>query len=194
MNKTILYPIQEWARMILLNVIVFMPLSALAGYGARLTNPDFENLHMIFALLTSGIFIAVLGLALLLFFQTRRLHSVNANKFSDNAVFLDKLPSLLSLEKRLFQLLIIGFILLTILVGSGMLFADQVWGDKFIFNHKTVFTLLSWVVFATLIFGRYLRGWRGQMAITMTIFGFVLLFLSYVGTHFVLDVILKSTH
>ena len=91
----------------------------------------------------------------------------------------------------MFRILSIGFILLTILVVSGMVFGEQVWGHVLALNHKVIFTLLAWLVFAVLLMGRYIYGWRGLTAVRATIFGFALLFLAYVGTHFVLDVILK---
>lgn len=193
MDKTILYLVRDLVRVILLSLTLLSPLSALAGYHDSLMDYDFESVHMILALLTSGIFVSVLVLVLLIHFQVRRLHSMNAQKLAGNNSFLDCLPSLLSLEKILFQLLTIGFVFLTILIVSGMLFAEQLWHQRLFLSHKIVFTLLAWAVFGVLLFGRYVWGWRGQKAINMTIFGFTLLFLSYVGTHFILDVVLEST-
>jgi ABC-type uncharacterized transport system permease subunit len=97
----------------------------------------------------------------------------------------------LVLERMLFRVLTLGFGLLTLLILSGMFFGEQVWGRSLIFNHKVVLTLWAWLVFAVLLAGRYVRGWRGLTAVRATIFGFALLFLAYVGTHFVFDVILK---
>lgn len=190
MNKTILYLVRAWGLMLLL---LLTPSLVCANYVDDSMRSSFSRIHMTVALFTSGIFIAALGLALLLLFQARRLHSMSTQETGFITRFLDRLPSVLTLEKQLFRLLALGFVLLTVLVGSGMLFGKQVWGTQLVFNHKVVFTLLAWLVFGMLIFGRYVWGWRGQRAIHITIFGFVLLFLSYVGTHLVYDVLKHSS-
>jgi len=58
------------------------------------------------------------------------------------------------------------------------------------FNHKTVFGVLSWIVFALLLGGRIVYGWRGRTAVRWTLTGFLMLVLAYVGSKFVLEVVL----
>ena len=58
------------------------------------------------------------------------------------------------------------------------------------FDHKTLFALLSWLTFAILLIGRYAYGWRGRTALRFTLTGFVMLLLAYVGSRFVLEVVL----
>ncbi|MGR9099977.1 MAG: cytochrome c biogenesis protein CcsA, partial [Gammaproteobacteria bacterium] len=57
--------------------------------------------------------------------------------------------------------------------------------------HKTVLSIIAWVVFFVLLMGRIRYGWRGQTAIRWTIAGFVLLLLAYFGSKLVLELILK---
>ena len=59
-----------------------------------------------------------------------------------------------------------------------------------ILDHKTVFAFASWVIFAALLFGRYNYGWRGRIALRWTLAGFLLLILAYIGSRFVLEVLL----
>ena len=59
-----------------------------------------------------------------------------------------------------------------------------------VWNHKTLFTLLSWLALAVLLWGRLTQGWRGRFAIRMLYAAATLLLLGYVGSHFVLEVIL----
>lgn len=103
------------------------------------------------------------------------------------------LPPLLTLERLLFNLIGIGFVLLTLTLVSGVLFAEALFGQPLPFNHKTVFSLTSWLVFAGLLIGRWFYGWRGHTAIRWTLAGFVFLLLAYVGVKFVLEVILKRS-
>ena len=100
------------------------------------------------------------------------------------------LPPLLVLERVLFRFIWIGFGLLLLTTLSGMLFSEEVFGRPFRFEHKTVFSLLSLAFFGVLLIGRVVRGWRGRIAMRFTLWGFLVLLLAYVGSHFVLEVVL----
>jgi len=106
---------------------------------------------------------------------------------------LERLPPLLLMERILFRLVFIGFILLTLTVVSGIVFSEDIFGVVFKWDHKTVFTLLSWVLFGTLLGGRKWRGWRGKTALSLTLTGFTTLLLAYVGSRFVFEVILHRS-
>jgi ABC-type uncharacterized transport system permease subunit len=106
---------------------------------------------------------------------------------------LDRLPPLLTMERLLFRMITIGFVLLTLTVISGIFFSEQVFGKPFRFEHKTVFTLLSWLVFGALLTGRQWRGWRGKTALSFLLTGFGTLLLAYVGSRFVLEVVLHRS-
>ncbi|NQD37307.1 cytochrome c biogenesis protein CcsA [Permianibacter sp. IMCC34836] len=98
------------------------------------------------------------------------------------------LPPLQLQESFLFRVISTGFGLLTLalliaVIGMPDLFASQP-------LHKPVFAVLSWLVFAVLLFGRWQRGWRGRIAVRWTLVGFALLALSYAGTRIVLEYVL----
>ena len=103
---------------------------------------------------------------------------------------VDRLPPLLKMERLLFRLVSIGFVLLSLTVLSGVVFSEQLLGKALRWDHKAVFALLSWGLFGALLLGRYWRGWRGRTALGWTLAGFLMLVLAYVGSHFVLEVIL----
>ena len=83
--------------------------------------------------------------------------------------------------------------LLTLTLASGIIFSEELFGKAMRFNHKTVFGILSWVIFAALLGGRSLYGWRGRIAVRWTLTGFLMLVLAYVGSKFVLEVVLGRT-
>ena len=83
--------------------------------------------------------------------------------------------------------------LLTLTLATGALFSEEVFGRALRFNHKTVFAILSWVIFGLLLAGRWRYGWRGRTALRWTLAGFVMLLLAYVGSRFVLEVILARS-
>ncbi|MCE2867104.1 MAG: inner membrane protein YpjD [Burkholderiaceae bacterium] len=130
--------------------------------------------------------------AVLMAMQESRLHSLTAPDTHRGWFLgaLDRLPPLLTMERLLFRMITIGFVLLTLTVISGIFFSEHVFGKPFRFEHKTVFTLLSWLVFGALLTGRQWRGWRGKTALSFVLTGFGTLLLAYVGSRFVLEVVL----
>lgn len=98
------------------------------------------------------------------------------------------LPALDVLESLLFTLVKLGFALLTLSLATGFLFVSDLFAQHL--AHKTILSVLAWVVFGVLLWGRRFRGWRGRTAVRMTIGGVLLLILAYFGSKFVLDVLL----
>jgi ABC-type uncharacterized transport system permease subunit len=101
------------------------------------------------------------------------------------------LPPLLTMETLLFRIIGVGFVLLTLTLASGVVFSEQIFGKAWQFNHKVLFGFISWGVFAVLLIGHRFRGWRGRTAVRWTMSGFVFLLLAYIGTQFVLEVVLR---
>lgn len=91
---------------------------------------------------------------------------------------------LLRLESLTLRFVAAGFVMLSLTLVLGAAFAPWRW------DHKTVFSVLSWAVFAVLLTGRARFGWRGQQAIRWLVAGSTLLLLAYVGSRFVLEIIL----
>lgn len=129
--------------------------------------------------------------AVLMALQESRLHTPpDASQNGWLAAALDRLPALLTMEKLLFRMIGFGFGLLTLTVLSGVVFSEELFGKAFKWDHKTIFTMLSWVLFGALLAGRVWRGWRGKTALRFTLTGFATLLLAYVGSRFVLEVVL----
>ena len=99
--------------------------------------------------------------------------------------------SLLSMEDYLFKVYWLGFILLSITLFSGSLFSKEIFGAAIIWNHKAIFSLMAWMTYGAMLFGRTKYGWRGKKAVVISLFAFVFLFLAYFGTKFVIEVLLK---
>jgi ABC-type uncharacterized transport system permease subunit len=130
--------------------------------------------------------------AVLMALQESRLHTRSARAGWFGGA-LDQLPALLTMEKLLFRLIWIGFILLSFTLLSGFVFSEELFGQAMRFTHKIVFALLSWVLFAALLAGRRWRGWRGKTALRFTLAGFATLALAYIGSRFVFEVVLHRS-
>ncbi|MFT4266950.1 MAG: cytochrome c biogenesis protein CcsA [Xenophilus sp.] len=100
---------------------------------------------------------------------------------------------LLTLERLTFRFVTAGFVLLSATLAAGLLFSEQLYGASmrgWKWDHKTVFSVLAWLAFAVLLLGRARFGWRGRTALRVLYVGAGLLLLAYVGSRFVLEVIL----
>lgn len=102
---------------------------------------------------------------------------------------------LLTLERLTFRFVEAGFVLLSATLLVGWLFAESLYGPGlgWKWDHKTIFSVLAWATFASLLIGRARLGWRGLKAIRLLYLGAGLLLLSYAGSRFVLEVILRRT-
>ena len=139
--------------------------------------------HLVVSFLAYGLLAVAALHAVLMTLLEKQLHR--------GAFLRDGAPPLLTLEAMLFRSIGIGFALLTLAVISGVFFSEELFGKALQFSHKTVFAILSWLVFGGLLLGRHYRGWRGRTALVWTITGFTLLLLAYLGTQFVLEVVLR---
>ncbi|MDR2990583.1 MAG: cytochrome c biogenesis protein CcsA [Burkholderiaceae bacterium] len=100
---------------------------------------------------------------------------------------------LLTQERLMFGFVWAGFALLTLTLVVGALFGEQLYGAAhlgWMWDHKRVFTALSWLIFAALLLGRWKFGWRGRRALRALYAGAACLLLGYAGSRFVLEVLL----
>ena len=75
-------------------------------------------------------------------------------------------------------------------LATGILFSEQLFGRPFVFTHKSVFSVLGWLTFGGLLWGRWRYGWRGRVALRWILAGTAFVFLAYLGSKFVLEVLL----
>jgi ABC-type uncharacterized transport system permease subunit len=138
-------------------------------------------------ILTSLLAYSTLGLAviqaILLAIQDR--HLLNRKPGG----FIRALPPLQVMENLLFQMITIGFTLLTLSLVTGVLFLEDIFAQHL--AHKTALSIMAWGIFGILLWGRWRFGWRGRTAIRWTIGGFIFLMLAYFGSKFVLELVLS---
>ncbi len=142
------------------------------------------EVHILLSLLAYGLLAIAAGQSILLLIQTRYLKNKHPGGF------IRSLPALQSMETLLFQMIKVGFILLTLALLSGFIFLDNIFAQHLV--HKTVLSMIAWLLFAILLWGRWHFGWRGKKAIHFTLGGFIFLMLSYFGSKIVLEIILQK--
>ncbi|MEX2517563.1 MAG: cytochrome c biogenesis protein CcsA [Gammaproteobacteria bacterium] len=121
--------------------------------------------------------------ALVLAWQDRQL------RHKHPGAIMRALPPLQVMENLLFQLIMLGFFLLSLSLATGSMFLHDLFGQHLV--HKTVLSVIAWIIFALLLWGRWARGWRGQTAIRWTLGGFACLMLAYFGSKLALELILN---
>lgn len=168
----------------LASVGVLLPLAFPSQHLLVNADSPLFRAHFLIAMLAYSLFTLAALHAMLMMAAERSLHRGRLPRIIAN------LPPLMTMEALLFRLIHIAFVLLTLTLLSGSFFSEALFGKPLSFNHKTVFALLSWLIFAGLLLGRHLRGWRGQLALRWTLAGFTALLLAYVGSRFVLEVLL----
>jgi ABC-type uncharacterized transport system permease subunit len=140
------------------------------------------EMHILISLLAYSILGLAVLQALLLAVQEYHLHNRQPGGF------IRSLPPLQTMEGLMFEMIGIGFALLTLALLTGVLFLEDIFAQHLV--HKTVLSICAWGVFAILLWGRWRFGWRGRTAIRWTVGGFVFLMLAYFGSKLVLELIL----
>ncbi len=141
------------------------------------------DLHIILSLSAYAVLLMATIHAVLLWFQNRELKNKQKRR-----IWVNLLPSVQAMESLLFDLIITGFILLTIALGLGFFTVDNFFAQHL--AHKTAFSIISWFIYGALLLGHYKFGWRGQKAIRFTLVGFLLLAVGFIGSKFILEMIL----
>jgi len=139
-------------------------------------------LHVVLAMGSAGMFAIAAVLVVLLALQDSALRSGRPGGW------LATLPPVESLERALFSVIATGEAALSVAILAGLLFVTDIFAQHLV--HKTVLALIAWAIFACLLFGHWRFGWRGRTALRWTLSGFVMLLFAYVGSRFVLEVLL----
>ena len=186
--------IASLARRPLQNLLVALfPLSALAvvvstyapeSAPIRTDLPGGILLHISSSILAYAVLTLAAAQAALLAVQDHQLKSRHTSGL------VQVLPPLQLMETMLFELLLVGELLLTVAIFTGFLFLDDIFAQHLV--HKTVLTLGAWLMLAILLWGHYQLGWRSSTAVRLTLAGFVLLALAYFGTKLVLELVLDK--
>ncbi len=140
------------------------------------------QLHILTSLFAFSVLVISALQSILLFSQDRHLRRHQLSGMTR------ALPPLHDTEKFLFQTIAVGFILLSAALITGFLFLEDMFEQHV--AHKTILSVLAWLIFAMLLLGRWQFGWRGSIAMRWTLGGFGFLLLAYLGSKFVQELIL----
>jgi len=160
-----------------------MPIVLTSAHRFLYATESWAALHIAIALSAYSLLFVAAVQALLMVGLEKKLHA---------GVTAQRTPPLLTLERYLFKLISLGFILLTLTVISGLFFSEQVFHMPLKWTHKSVFSILAWLIFGTLLVGRWRFGWRGRKALYWILAGTLFLVFAYLGSKLVLEVFLQG--
>ncbi len=178
-------------RVVSLAALAVIALALLFPGGAHVAESPWAPLHWLLGLVSYGLVGAAVLHALMLDRAERNLRDRRNTVPQAERRGTVGLP-LMTLERLTFRFVDASFAVLTLAVAMGSWFAWSRTGWRW--DHKTVFSLLGWLVMALLVVGRHARGWRGPSATRWIYTGAVLLLLAYVGSRFVFEVLLGRSY
>lgn len=143
------------------------------------------KVHIITSIVAFGV-LSIAGVYAL--FVTLIDHLLRQHRFNS---LVQTLPALDTLEELLIHLIWAGFAVLTVSLVTGLIFVSDLFGQHL--GHKTILSIFAWLIFALLIWGRWKKGWRGRVAVRMTLTGIAILLLSYFGSKLVLEIFLQRS-
>jgi ABC-type uncharacterized transport system permease subunit len=183
---SLIYPIKNLA-------IIVLPISASCiifahvwGDNVQLIDDRTNLFYWHIAIAISAFTLLTLSVMQALLFGYQELA---LRKHIKNA-FLTWLPPLQTMESVLFRCIIAGFILLSVAISLGAIHNIELNQSAFGFNHHTVLTVISWIGFAAILYGRLKLGWRGMQVIIWTLAAFSFLLLGYFGTKIIGEVLM----
>lgn len=163
-------------------VILFDYMSTSESLVVQNVNTPGMQIHIISSFLAYS-FLNLAGIqTIVIYMQDKCLRS------SSLSGMITALPSLDAMENFLFNLLIVGILLLTTSLVSGWVIHENLFVQHLV--HKTVLSAAAWLLFFVVLTGGLLFGWRGRSLWKTVLSGIVLLLLAYLGSKFVLELIL----
>lgn len=154
-----------------------------AAYAPLIGIPLLLESHIILSFAAYCVLLMAAVQAVMLKLQLRELKHQTIHRF-----WVGKLPALQTMEELLFDMLLLGFVLLSLALGLGLSATYDVRAQHL--THKLAFSVVSWLLFGGLIIGHYKNGWTIKRATNMTLYGFTLLAIGFIGTKAVLELIL----
>ncbi len=141
------------------------------------------RIHILLSICAYSLLMISAVQAIMLAVQERMIKQKHAAKI------MHALPALQVMEELLVQIIVIGFFILSLSLASGMMFIEDIFAQHLI--HKTVLSIIAWFVYVVLLWGRWSAGWRGKRIIRWALVAFSFLLLAYIGSKFVLEVVLE---
>lgn len=102
---------------------------------------------------------------------------------TQEGAFLSKLPALAVIDELTYQMVMFGFLFLTIGIITGAVWANSAWGTYWSWDPKETWSLITWLIYAVMLHLRMMRGWNGKQIAWVSILGFMAVLFTYFGVN-----------
>jgi cytochrome c-type biogenesis protein CcsB len=121
--------------------------------------------------------------ALTLAFSVSLLFLLKSSGKDPESGFRGRIPKLKTLDELTYQLVMFGFLFITLGIITGAVWAEQAWGRYWGWDPKETWSLITWFIYATLLHARLMRGWEGKRLAWISILGFAAVLFTYFGVN-----------
>ncbi len=178
---------KEWAMGAFVSPLVFLAI-AYASFDPNISsaiNPLIPALksnwliaHVITCFLGYAGFTVAFGFSLIYFVKPAEpeAHSI-----------FSRLPAWEIIDELTYQMVVFGFLFLTIGIITGAVWANSAWGKYWSWDPKETWSLITWFVYAIFMHLRLMRGWHGKNLAIVSIIGFMAVMFTYFGVNFFLS-------
>lgn len=142
---------------------------------APVLHSNWFGIHILLAFLSHSAFAMSFGLGIMYLIQEHYVKSKHLGEL------FGRLPSLQTLDHVNFRLITVGIPLLSLAMLSGMIWANQAWGTYWSWDARQTWSLVTWLIYMTIVHSRLLAGWRGRKAAMLSILGFVSILIAFFG-------------
>lgn len=139
------------------------------------------SVHVATAILSYGAFTLSFGLALMYLLKERLGKRAGATGFIDN------LPGIDHLDELSYRFITFGFFLLSLVIVSGAIWAEQAWGSYWSWDPKETWSLITWLIYGACLHARHTYGWRGRRSLVLAVFGFAAVLFTFFGVNYLLS-------
>lgn len=163
-----------------------MPLACLAlAYASLGTGKQIQPLipalksnwliaHVITCFIGYGAFAVASGVSI--------MHLIKKGRDTDTGI-IARIPTARMMDELNHQLIVFGFLFLTVGIITGAVWANSAWGRYWGWDPKETWSFVTWLVYAALLHARLMRGWRGNRIAVLTLIGFAAVLFTYFGVN-----------
>ncbi len=137
-------------------------------------------IHVLSCFLSYACFTCAFSLGIMYLLQERQVKSKHIGKL------LARLPALAVMDKINYNTVLVGFVLLTVGIITGSIWAQEAWGGWWSWDPKEIWSFITWLIYAAYLHARFNAGWRGKRTAILSIVGFLSVLFTYLGVSFLL--------
>jgi cytochrome c-type biogenesis protein CcsB len=131
--------------------------------------------HVITCFIGYAAFAVAFGLSIMYLIRQREPDSKGS--------LLDRFPKPNVIDDLTHQMIMFGFLFLSVGIISGAVWANSAWGRYWGWDPKETWSLITWFIYATLLHAKLMRGWHGRRIAYLSVIGFAAVLFTYFGVN-----------